>query len=38
MFQGQGGAPPGDKGGDEDDEFKDELWSTRSPLTNLKDT
>ena len=27
-FQGQGSAPPGDEGGDEDEEFKDELWST----------
>merc|ERR1711972_1123415 len=25
LYQGQGGAPPGDEGGDEDDEFKDEL-------------
>ena len=24
-FQGQGSAPPGDEGGDEDEEFKDEL-------------
>merc|ERR1711974_228807 len=34
LYQGQGGAPPGDEG-DEDDELKDELLSTRSPLTNL---
>merc|ERR1711993_170777 len=25
LYQGQGGAPPGDDGGDEDEEFKDEL-------------
>jgi molecular chaperone DnaK (HSP70) len=25
LYQGQGGAPPGEEGGDEDDEFKDEL-------------
>merc|ERR1712027_133069 len=25
LYQGQGGAPPGDDGGEEDDEYKDEL-------------
>merc|ERR1712038_953875 len=25
LYQGQGGAPPGEEGGEEDDEFKDEL-------------
>merc|ERR1711878_29085 len=25
LYQGQGGAPPGEEGGEEDDEYKDEL-------------
>ena len=41
LLQGQGGAPPGDDGGDEDEMDKDELWAS-SPLQisapHLKDT
>ena len=40
-LQGQGGAPPGDDGGNEDEMDKDELWAS-SPLQisapHLKDT
>ena len=41
LLQGQGGAPPGDDGGDEDEMDKDELWASSSlqiSAPHLKDT